>query len=390
MVSEPSSPKASVDPSSTQSLIIQPTMTDSSSLILNPSMKDLTIVTLPGTLKLTSSNYLAWKTQIEALLYGLDLYKFIDGSHPAPQPIKATDGSSTPDPNYATWFCQDRLLFGALVGSLSPSIVPLITGASSSRDAWQILAQTYASPTRGHIKQLKHRLKQSTKTPTQSITDYMQTIKSTVDELAILGKKMDDEDVIDIILHGLDQTHYKPIIDAIHARDTPIAFNELHEKLINHELTLTQLSGNQALHQPASVFYTQSRPGNKSSSPRNTHANHRPTSHVSSSRPNANASGLLATPTSSTGTKPYLGKCQWCQQLGHSIHTCTIFKQQHPNISVPSFRKSSQKNMPQAYTMHASTNTGSHSTNWLFDSGASHHVTNDLNNLSIHTPYDGT
>ena len=26
--------------------------------------------------------------------------------------------------------------------------------------------------------------------------------------------------------------------------------------------------------------------------------------------------------------------------------------------------------------------------NWLLDSGSSHHVTSDLNNLSLHTPYD--
>ena len=35
---------------------------------------------------------------------------------------------------------------------------------------------------------------------------------------------------------------------------------------------------------------------------------------------------------------------------------------------------------------HASSST----TPWLLDSGASHHVTNDLANLSIHAPYDGT
>lgn len=29
-------------------------------------------------------------------------------------------------------------------------------------------------------------------------------------------------------------------------------------------------------------------------------------------------------------------------------------------------------------------------TNWLFDSGASFHATNDLNNLFIHAPYNGT
>ncbi|KAD6119781.1 hypothetical protein E3N88_11052 [Mikania micrantha] len=121
-----------------------------------------------------------------------------------------------------------------------PPIIPLVTNASSSHDAWKILAGTYASPSRGHIKQLQHRLKQFTKTPNQSITEYMQNIKIVVDELAILGKNMDQEDVNDVILNGLDQVSYKPIIDAIHGRDNPISFNELHEKLINHELSLAQ------------------------------------------------------------------------------------------------------------------------------------------------------
>ncbi|KAK9057099.1 hypothetical protein SSX86_024466 [Deinandra increscens subsp. villosa] len=260
----PQSSSPSSSPTKSRPATPTKTMSDaSSSLLLNPSMKDLTVVTLPPTLKLTGSNYLAWKTQVEALLYGLDLYKFIDGSHPAPKPVTATDGTQTPHKDFSNWFRQDRLLFGALVGSLSSQIVPLITGASSSREAWEILAKTYASPTRGHIKQLKQRLKHTTKTPTQSITEYMQTIKIIVDELAILGKKMDDEDIIDAILNGLDHNSYKPIMDAVLARDTPISFNELHEKLINHELTLTQQTGMHGIHQPTSVFYVQNKPNGK-------------------------------------------------------------------------------------------------------------------------------
>lgn len=209
------------------------------SLITN-TLESLTIVNFPATLKLTSTNYLGWKTQIEALLHGLDLYRFIDGTHPAPSPTTAANGSITPHKDYQQWFRQDRLLFGALVGSLSPQIVPLVTNVFSSREAWQTLAGTYASPSRGHIKQLQHRLKQLTKTSDQTITDYMQNIKTVVDELAILGKKLDQEDVIDAVLNGLDQSAYKPILYAIHARDSSISFNELHEKLINHELALAQ------------------------------------------------------------------------------------------------------------------------------------------------------
>ena len=96
-------------------------------------MKDLTIVVLHPTLKLTYSNYLSWKMQVEAMLYGLDLYKFIEDTYLPPQPTIA-NGTKTPHPNYSKWFQQDWLLFGARVGSLSPQIIPLITSASSSRE----------------------------------------------------------------------------------------------------------------------------------------------------------------------------------------------------------------------------------------------------------------
>ena len=79
-------------------------MTGATSLLVNPSMKDLTIITLPPTLKLTSSNYLAWKTQIEALLYGLDLFKYIDGSHRALKPTTNTDGTEIPHKDFSQWF----------------------------------------------------------------------------------------------------------------------------------------------------------------------------------------------------------------------------------------------------------------------------------------------
>ena len=42
---------------------------------------------------------------------------------------------------------------------------------------------------------------------------------------------------------------------------------------------------------------------------------------------------------------------------------------------------------PQAYVVTTNTSTNF---NWLFDSGASHHVTADLNNLSFHKTSDGT
>ena len=60
----------------------------------------------------------------------------------------------------------------------------------------------------------------------------MQAIKTRADELAFLGKPIDDDDLINWVLDGLSD-EYKFVIDAINARDTSISFAELHEKLLN-------------------------------------------------------------------------------------------------------------------------------------------------------------
>ncbi|KAE8733511.1 Nucleotide-sugar transporter family protein isoform 1 [Hibiscus syriacus] len=148
--------------------------------IPNPENPTQTIqlinISHPSIIKLTSSNYLAWKLQIEAILIGYDLYKYIDNTHPCPPRTITTNNVEAPNLAFLPWIRQDKLLFGALVDSISSSLIPLIQQSATSREAWQILANTYACPTR----------------------------------------------------------------DIVEGRDTPISIDELHEKLINRELTIQQ------------------------------------------------------------------------------------------------------------------------------------------------------
>ena len=55
----------------------------------------------------------------------------------------------------------------------------------------------------------------------------MQTIKTWVDDLALLGALIDEEETTDKILDGLGDD-YKELVRAIQARDTSITFEELH------------------------------------------------------------------------------------------------------------------------------------------------------------------
>ena len=73
---------------------------------------------------------------MEAILIGYDLQKFVDGSYPAIITAITTNNETKPNSEYHTWLHQDKLLFGALVGTLSPSLISLITQSQTSRDAW--------------------------------------------------------------------------------------------------------------------------------------------------------------------------------------------------------------------------------------------------------------
>ncbi|RVW11856.1 Retrovirus-related Pol polyprotein from transposon RE1 [Vitis vinifera] len=137
----------------------------------------------------------------------------------------------------------DQLLLNALIGSLSPTIIPFIAQAKTAKEAWTILANTYAKPSRGRIKQVKTKLKNPTK-GSQNVTEYLHFVKTCADELAILGVPLDPEDLTDKILDRLGDD-YKELVCAVQARDTSITFDELHEKLLSFEASAPAITSSE-------------------------------------------------------------------------------------------------------------------------------------------------
>ena len=138
----------------------------SEQVIISNSLKHTkALVTLNtnNIIKLTSTNYLLPKLQVKALLIGYDLYKFIDGSNPSPPSTIKPNGVKSSNPEFQSWFRQDKLIFSALVGSLTPSLIPLTSQACTLRDAWDVLGNTYDRPSRGHIKHIKEQIKHAIK-----------------------------------------------------------------------------------------------------------------------------------------------------------------------------------------------------------------------------------
>ncbi|KAH0636676.1 hypothetical protein KY289_036591 [Solanum tuberosum] len=186
--------------------------------------------------KLTgSANYPTWKSQVTTLLFGYDLLTFVDGSLPIPTAhIMDKDNTQIPNPNLRLWQRQDSLVRNAIMASVDATIAPLIAHASTAKEAWDILQTTYASKSHSRIFSLRDTLA-NVKRDARSISDYMREIKSIADDLACSGSPVNNEELVIKVLSGLGP-EYKELSAAIRARDNPITFEELFDKLLAQEM----------------------------------------------------------------------------------------------------------------------------------------------------------
>ena len=84
-----------------------------------------------------------------------------------------------------------------------------------------------------------------------------------------------------------------------------------------------------------------------------------------------------------------MGYCQICRIQRHTTKWCPSFQLVPVNTSTSPSALNKLSATPWKPRAHYASNTPSY-TSWLLDNGASHHVTADLHNLSMHTPYNGS
>ena len=109
------------------------------------------------------------------------------------------------------------------------NLLQFLSTSKTSRNAWNILAKTYASESRDCITTHRTNLA-SPQQGTRSVTDYMQDIKRNIDALALMDVAVDFDELSIRILNGLSPT-YTELSHEIQARDTDNDFDELFEKL---------------------------------------------------------------------------------------------------------------------------------------------------------------
>lgn len=125
---------------------------------------------------------------------------------------------------------------------MSPSqkVLSTVYGLNTSRQVWAALASRFASQSRSHISHLKKQL-QSLHQGAQSCSEYLQKAKLLADQLAVVSKPIDDEDLITFIINGLNPS-FNSLIPVYNyaTRDKQPFFEDFQAELLSHEMLLDQ------------------------------------------------------------------------------------------------------------------------------------------------------
>jgi hypothetical protein len=333
--------------------------------------------------KLTKINYRLWRAQILPPIRAAQMKDLLLGREKMPDKMmstSSTDASSSErtNPEYVRLRMRDQALLRYLMSSVTREVLMGITTAEYAAEAWNTLQEMYGSYTRARSISNCIML---TRKVTSTMADYFSKMKSYADEMVASGQLLTDEDFTTYVLTGLDEEFYNPLVLSIVTRVESIALPELYSQMLSYELCVNKQSGGGYGSQFSANAAARGRGAPQRGGPgtRRGHGRGRgPGRGFSSpqsrgSFPNNSNYWCHAPIDPSTGhERP---KCQVCYKLGHTSNICWYrFDEEFvPDTRVAAMASTSIGNDP----------------NWYLESGATDHITGELERLTMHECYTG-
>jgi FtsZ-binding cell division protein ZapB len=184
--------------------------------------------------KLDSTNYMIWKLQISAILDAYSVIDHLDGSTPQPRQVLVSEtGIQQVNPAFLIWQKRDKSFLSLLYSTLSSPVLAMVVGLSTSQEVWDKLEERFTCTARANVLNLKLEL-QSIKKGNESVSSYLQRIKTVRDKLSAVGVHSDHEELLHVILKGLPK-EYAPFASAIRTRDGILSLEKLSVLLQTEE-----------------------------------------------------------------------------------------------------------------------------------------------------------
>ncbi|XP_071678597.1 uncharacterized protein [Lolium perenne] len=334
------------------------------------------------TIRLTSENYLFWRAQVGPLLRSHMLMGYVDGSLPCPSPHVVVSHADAmhhaPNPAHQHWTQQDQAILSGFVSSMTEGVLGMIMFSGTSREAWETLSGAFASTSIARssaIRQEMAELKKGNKT----VNTYFHQMKALSDSLTSIGEPLRDAEFVSYILAGLDE-EYDALYQVVTNRTTPIAIRDLFSQLqATEQRKLAQRRSSGSSQYPAahlaapSAAFGAGRGGPRPSTP----------------FPSAKPTPAATTPKQTGGRTPVV--CQLCGIPRHVASRC--YKRFNRDfLGLGNDGSNTEKQLAMAMSASHGSQGASQSVDpaWYADSGATHHITSELDKLTSREPYHGT
>jgi len=302
-----------------------------------------------------------------------NLFGYIDGTTPRPPQLlpDSTSGLLVANPSYHSWYHQDRMIFSAIISTLSVETLPYVIGLTTSREVWITLETLFSAQSQSRIMQLKQQVS-NMKKGSQTISAYFQKAQGLSHLLVAVGKPIEASELVSHILAGLG-AEYDPLVTSVTTRQDSISLNDLYGFMLSYELRLEQHKS--ALEINISIANTAQRQNPVYSHNNRGHNNGYRNTNFHRGRGRGPPQQFS---TSSNNMSQRL-VCQVRHKLGHTAATCWFrYEQGNQADSFPM-----QVNMTSA--------TSASDPSWYPNTGANVHLTNDLSNLNLNAKeYTGT
>ncbi|KAK1691952.1 hypothetical protein QYE76_008649 [Lolium multiflorum] len=351
------------------------------------------------TVKLTSENYIYWRTQVVPILRSNLLFGFVDGSlacPPAtlPNPVAKQDGdpATIPNPLFSAWHQQDQAILSAIVCSLHESVLGTMTMVTTSHEAWETLACSFASQSTARAMAIRAELHKAKKL-NKTASVFFNEIQSKADMLASIGQPLRPDEFTGYLCAGLDE-QYDALVQLVSSRalTDPMPIRDVYAQLLNTEQRMEARRADLGTDVHMAHLNYRGCGGPPPSAPTSPPYSKQPPPSSNQQRGQESMSrGTGGGGSSGGGGRPI---CQICTKTGHVASCC--FKRYNPNFLGAGNDGRYKDRQLAAFTSPTANNTSYGATPsypidpaWYADTAATDHFTNDLDKLTMREPYLG-
>ncbi|XP_019179611.1 PREDICTED: uncharacterized protein LOC109174834 [Ipomoea nil] len=221
-------------------------------------------------IKLTSRNYLFWRTQLVSFLKGQELLGYVDGEIECPPATiasspsgKSASGVATttgqvPNPAYRSWVKQDQSILSLLVSSMSDEVLHLAVGRNTAKEVWDSITAALGSSTCARCLNLLGQF-QSLRQGNSSPADYIGQTQLLVEALALVGRPLSLDEQNLWVFRGL-RPEFRSMAASLTVNGNPVSLPQLadflqaQEFIYSDELPIANVGGAAGGGPPAALY----------------------------------------------------------------------------------------------------------------------------------------